>query len=511
MSKPIHPILFASFPVLFLVAHNRDVTSLSDAIVPLAITLGVVLATQLVGTAVFRSPQKIAVVVSWLALLFFSYGHFWSLLEGRMADDALLLGGWAALAVIVVVAVVRTSRSLLDLTRVLNVVAAALVAMTLVTVGADSVRAGPAGSSADKNIFGLVRPDEPRDIYYLIFDRYADAETLRRHLGFDNSAFVAHLEDRGFQVTPGSRANYQNTHMSLASSLNAEHLDSVLSDVRRPSTDLEPMFDAIARNAVARSLQAIGYRYVHVGSWAAFTASSPIADVNLESIETSELTRALYGSTMLSPLLRRDDVDADDDDETQARATRGAFGAIDDAMDVRGPKFVFAHLILPHPPYVFDRHGSFTPERHRDGNVRGYLEQVRFTNTQIRRIVDELLDVPADRQPIVIIQSDEGPYPRLGTRIPDSWADEPAEDLRVKYGILNATFLPGPRSETTVWRSITPVNSFRVVFNRYFGTTLAPLPDESYAIADNKRDAYGLVALGERVRGKPPPFAASGR
>jgi hypothetical protein len=282
-----------------------------------------------------------------------------------------------------------------------------------------------------------------------------------------------------------------------------QHLDTLMQDVRRPSTDLEPMFDKIKRSAVATALKSVGYSYVHVGSWAAFTASSPIADVNLKPVETSELTRALYGSTALSPLLRRGL--AASDDETQRDATRGAFRALDKAADSPGPKFVFAHFIVPHPPYVFDRNGNYTPERDRDGNVRGYLEQVRYTNSEIERIVNRLLAVRADEQPIIVIQADEGPYPRLSTRIPSSWTDESDADLRVKFGILNAYFLPGPRSEFTQYPSITPVNTFRMLFTRYFGANLPVLPDESYAIED-KRDAYTLVPLGDRVRGRPAPY-----
>jgi hypothetical protein len=509
-SRPVHPLLFAAFPVLFLVAHNRDVTSVSEALGPLAITLACVLFVQLLGGAVFRSPRKVAVALSCLSVLFFSYGHVWTLLRGlRIAgmrvNDVALAAAWIALALVSVLAVARTRRPLRDLTRVLNAVAVVCVMTTLVTVVTDTVGGGRVARADVANELGLARPDHPRDVYYLIFDRYADAETLKTHLGFDNTPFLTSLERRGFDVTSGSRANYQNTHMSLASSLNMQHLDALTTNVQRPSKDLHPIFDLIGRNRVAQAFKSMGYRYVHVGSWASFTSSSPIADINLKPVETSELTRALYGSTALSPLLRRGGVAADEN-ETQAAATRGAFRALDTAMDVRGPKFVFAHFILPHPPYVFDRTGAYRPEQQRNGNVAGYLEQLRFANSQIERIVGELLNRPASEQPIVVIQADEGPYPRLGTRFPSSWADEPAADVRVKYGILNAYHLPGPRSEFTEYASITPVNTFRMIFNRYFGTQLAVLPDTSYATAST-RDAYTLVELGARVRGAPAPYA----
>ena len=510
-SRPVHPVLFAAFPVLFLVAHNRDVTSLSQALGPLAITLACVLGAQITGGAVFRSPRKVAVVLSCVAVLFFSYGHVWTLLQGRSIagvrmNDIALAAAWCFLAAASVVAVVHTRRALRDLTRVLNAVAVVCVMTTLITVATDTVGGGRAARADVADDIGLVRPDRPRDVYYLIFDRYADAETLRTHLGFDNSPFIEGLERRGFEITPGSRANYQNTHMSLASSLNMEHLDALTQDVQRPSKDLQPIFDLIGRNRVAQAFRSMGYRYVHVGSWASFTSSSPIADVNLKPVETSELTRALYGSTALSPFLRGTGIANGDASETQREATLGAFRALDRAMDVRGPKFVFAHFILPHPPYVFDRNGRYRPEQERDGNVTGYLEQLRFANAQIERIVGELLDRPADEQPIVVIQADEGPYPRLGTGFPSSWANEPAADVRVKYGILNAYHLPGPRSEFTEYASISPVNTFRMIFNRYFGAEMSVLPDTSYATASN-RDAYTLVPLPNLVGVTPAAFA----
>jgi hypothetical protein len=264
--------------------------------------------------------------------------------------------------------------------------------------------------------------------------------------------------------------------------------------------DLEPVFERIRRSDVARLLKRAGYRYIHVGSWASFTASSPIADVNLPPIGTSEFSRVLYGSTALSPLLR---TAATNENVTQRDATLGAFSKLDEAIGMDGPKFIFAHFIVPHPPYVFDRDGHVNLDPEREGNVRGYLEQVRFTNAHIERITDRLLDVPPDRRPIVVIQADEGPYPRLSTRFPTSWSTEPEGDVRVKFGILNAYYLPGVSD--ALYPTISPVNTFRVIFDRYFGTDLGRLPDESFSTA-SKKDRYTLVGLGDAPRATPSRF-----
>lgn len=57
-------------------------------------------------------------------------------------------------------------------------------------------------------------------------------------------------------------------------------------------------------------------------------------------------------------------------------------------------------------------------------------------------------------------------------------------ELRVKYGILNAYYLPNVDKDalnSSLYPSITPVNSFRLVFNLYFDADYELLPDKSYA------------------------------
>jgi hypothetical protein len=50
--------------------------------------------------------------------------------------------------------------------------------------------------------------------------------------------------------------------------------------------------------------------------------------------------------------------------------------------------------------------------------------------------------------------------------------------LRVRIGILNAYHLPGVETGV-LYPTISPVNSFRVVLNAYFGTKLPLLPDRT--------------------------------
>ena len=86
-----------------------------------------------------------------------------------------------------------------------------------------------------------------------------------------------------------------------------------------------------------------------------------------------------------------------------------------------GPKLVFAHIVSPHPPFVFDENGQAlepsSPYSMNDGDDykgtleeyrAGYPGQVRFVNRQLQQVVDALL-AQSEAPPLIIIQGDHGP------------------------------------------------------------------------------------------------------
>jgi hypothetical protein len=142
-------------------------------------------------------------------------------------------------------------------------------------------------------------------------------------------------------------------------------------------------------------------------------------------------------------------------------------------MDTPGPKFVFAHLAVPHPPWVFGPNGeevqSETAEHIYLGE-QGYLDQLVFVNKKLKEGVDGLL-TGQDNPPVIIIQGDHGPG-FLG--------DAASEDAyRERLGILNAYYLSNGGNDL-LYESITPVNTFRVVFNHYFEQDFELLEDKSF-------------------------------
>ena len=156
------------------------------------------------------------------------------------------------------------------------------------------------------------------------------------------------------------------------------------------------------------------------------------------------------------------------------------------------PLFVFAHMLLPHEPYVFHADGRYKSPAEAATMTReqSYVDQLAYTN----RKIEELLDVLLARTPppVIIIQADEGPFPRRYLADNDSldWRDASERELRRKFRILNAIYFPdGGYNE--LYDDITPINTFPVLFNKYFDEEIPLLPDVSYTFHSNS-DLYSF-------------------
>ncbi len=172
--------------------------------------------------------------------------------------------------------------------------------------------------------------------------------------------------------------------------------------------------------------------------------------------------------------------------------------------DMKDPTFVFAHVFITHGPYLFDRNGRplTNEETNKRSRTISYVDSVIFTNKKIKTLVNKLL-LDSEVPPIIILQADEGPYPERHRLDPDNfnWKQASSTELKEKMAILNAYYLPGIEQRVlrdVLYPSITPVNSFRLVFNLYFDTDFELLPDKSYAYTD-KDHIYDFFDITDKL------------
>jgi len=481
----------------------------------------------LVFGLILRSVIKGALAASFFLLLFYSHGHLYNLLWYFFAvrpftfgAEYILLPLWGILLSGSVMWFILTKRDLAQLNRWVNYVAIILLAISVFSVGLAIATVEHTALTEDDR--GLSRPNvrtssENPDIYYIILDGFARADILAELYHLPRSRLVEFLAQRGFFVARRAGANYCQTDLSLASSLNFKYLDPAKDGYRPDSADRIPLKRMIAQNRVTAFLRDHGYTTVAFASGYEPTTLRN-ADIFLEPVGKAwfldEFQSGLLQTTPLPHIIPEmyrlpfigglSHPQAD----SRRRMLRRTMEMLGEMPARRSPKFVFAHLVTPHPPFLFGPHGEEIDPQGvfdlTDGNaffgrygqdrsdyITGYRNQLQYVETLVIDMVAAILENSA-HPPVIILQADHGPGAYL------DWNDSNRTNMRERLGILNAYYLPDG-GDSLLYDTITPVNSFRVIFNCYFDAQLELLPDESYFSLWHK--PYWFVPVGRAIKG----------
>jgi hypothetical protein len=476
---PLHPLFFAIYPILALLAFNISEVDASSAIRPLVLSTLVAGLLVLIFYWIYRDWKRTALTSTVILILFFSYGHLYLLLKGvevggfYLFRHRTLVPIWIILAAAAIWWVSRKSLDVTSVTYTLNLVGLFLLIFPMIQIVSFSVQSEASQASTQKNTsaLDLKVSSQPPDIYYIILDGYGRSDVLKNEYDYDNSDFLNGLRDLGFYVADCSQSNYAQTQISLASSLNFNYLDA-LSGRFIPGSEDRTGLDALIHHGLVRqSLEKAGYKTVAFATGFLATELSD-ADYFLSprrSIgELNEFESLLMETTFARLLLDANTFGMQNSgSELYRERTLFTLDKLDKLSYIKGPKFVFAHLVIPHPPYVFGPTGG--PVEPADvGTTKTqqgashYRDQALYVSTRMAEIVPRIIANSAT-PPIIVIQGDHGP----------TVASRP----RSRMSNLNVYFLPG--AEKSLYPTITPVNSFRVIFNSYFGQDLQLLEDVS--------------------------------
>ncbi|HUW56289.1 MAG TPA: hypothetical protein VMZ92_06610 [Planctomycetota bacterium] len=515
MRKPfvLHPFLFAMFPVLFLFSRNVRSFGPGVMVLPIVVLLLATAALWGLSALVLRSGSKAGLAVSLLLVLFFSYGHayralpYWNL-KGWFpltTPKTAVFFAWVVLFVVGGWFAVRTRRKLDQFTRVVNVTAAVLVALSFFNIVVYGVsRLGASGEvrpapGEEAPPAAVSSAEALPDIYYIVMDAYGRQDVLRDLYGFDNSGFLDYLKGKGFYVAEKSASNYAHTLLCLSSTLNLKYVQDLLPGADADSNNLMPLIHLTRYSEVRRFLKQRGYTVI------AFSIGAAIAEMTNADLYLTpgwfadEFTNALVDMTPAWVLFQHLAPA-----EQHRRRLLYVFEHLVRVADRPGPKLVFAHLLTPHHPFVFGPNGEPVDPQplnaHADGWLGGrlsedyrtfYAEQLRCVNTKLKEAIDGILAKSA-RPPVIILQGDHGPRSLLRPGGPTP------EAIRERFSILNAYYLPGKGTDD-LRPDITPINSFRIVLNRYFGTNHEMLEGRYYYSTMVR--PYDLKDVSAEVRG----------
>lgn len=312
------------------------------------------------------------------------------------------------------------------------------------------------------------------DVYYIILDAFASHDTLKEFGAYDNTEFIDFLKSKGFYVVDKARSNYDRTPFSISSSMNMQYIDQVPKTLGENYVADNVYYRLIQRSPVLNIFKSLGYKIINISSGSFATDHIPQADQNLHINFGNHFTTCMM---MLTPLLGLEKYFPTMRDGYCQRRLAPKW-LLPEAIKIAGPKFVLVHTDLPHPPSLFDEKGNMLalPREllnDHSSDMKAYVAQLKYCQTEVKSWLNLLLAQPV--KPIIIVQSDHGLYyERPNTK----------EYFNEVMRILNAYYLPPTaanlHSGSAPYSTITPVNSFRMILNRYFAAQLPLLPDQSF-------------------------------
>ena len=491
--KVFHPFLFAVFPILSLYANNKDLVHPSYAVWPLIFSLSLSLALFLFIEHFLKNVQRAAILTSVFLVSFFSFGHFLELpplslikLPNENLNYYILLFFWVIFLATISFFVLSSKRNFEKLTVCFNIVSLFLISVpiSLVTwyeVGSKNVSGLVKDKNSELEIKGAIAKP---DIYYIVLDGYGRKDVLGDIYSFDNGEFIKKLEDRAFYVARESTANYPQTYLSVSSSLNYRYLDNLSASISKDSDDRGPLRELVKENDIYNALREIGYKFVAFPHTWTGTQDNLHADVFMQNkFNVTEFADSLIQSTPLRIFLNKNLFL-----DSYRNKLYFVFDNLGSLSKITAPTFTYVHLLAPHPPFVFDENGEAPETRARfvsfDGDHyfnhnpgiedyrKQYISQLQFINKKILSSLDQIL-ANSSTPPVIILQSDHGPGSEL------FWEDPDRTNMYERMSILNAYYLP-EKGKEMLYPSITPVNSFRVVFNALFDADLELLEDRNY-------------------------------
>jgi len=475
-ARAIHPPLVALLPLLAVYSSNQRMVLLEDLWRPAVVAVVAALLLWGLLRLFLRDQERSAVAASCLIVTFFGY----SIVEGALG----FYGRWAPwvwLPLSLILTVVLVSK--LKATKALNffAVTATLVALAQIGWGHYSLSRQhvlvleQAGTRA-------ARPDSP-DVFYFVLDGYGRSDALQASVGYDNSSFIRELRERGFYVADRAVANYVQTELSLAATLNLDWIQNLLPQAG-PGTDRQVLERLVNNPSVLRDFASRGYETIAVTSrFPTVTFDGAERDLIYEPAGGLSLLEATWLG--LTPLKL--------ESRTMGSMYRQRWHTLSKVFDqLEGlaqrrsrPRFVLAHILAPHPPFVFDEEGNFVrqpgPFGFWDGSDylahignaedyrQRYAKQATYLNKRLLRIVDKLVAASGDK-PVIVLQGDHGAKSGLDQNSLEN------TDLTECFPVLSAFLVPSGIREK-FYPEISNVNTFRVLIEGLFDEP-QPLQDD---------------------------------
>lgn len=476
---PLHPFIFAIYPILFLFAFNVQEVDIWRIFLPLVIAIASTLFLLLILTACLKDRIKAGFITTLFIFIFYTYGYVfdalydWNLFtikHRHLVPVILYIGCYLSY----IIHLIKQQSLKENFNKILNIIATILFIINIIKIVPNEIKkiefnASPIREFVAFNEKDVGEIEDYPDIYYIILDEYASLETIKKVWGYDNGDFAEFLRGKGFFVTEKSKTRSISTFASLANSFNMEYV----TDNHKYEENIELFYNKFNDSKLVRYLKSKGYWMVAIGNIKNITgidSIGPFADANLD-VKFNGIgifNDLIIRKTLLKPFMWSK-YQPDNNIFREAKIYNlNMVKSIDTGL--KRPMFVFLHVFCPHDPFVFGRNGEEIDVSHWyewGGNY--YRDQYIYITNEIKETVSTLLN--RNKNAIIIIQSDHGPRAHHFNNSDVKYSQLKGEENK----IFNAIY--APKIKTSIPDNISSVNAFRIIFNAYF--------DDKFEIFEN--------------------------
>lgn len=323
------------------------------------------------------------------------------------------------------------------------------------------------------------------DIYFLVFDAMASTMSMKEKLNKDNSALDSFLLKENFYIANQARANYNWTIHSLSTTFNMMYLPDYIAPVMDDPKAYFWGANSMLNNSLSSILQKEGYT-IHQYQPISFNNVDWPLDNYFHYMKDQHFFFKTFPGRIYRDIfwnytsinnasIKNIQVNVKNGRyERHKRFVDTAFSLVKNSCSKTGnPKFIYGHFMVPHDPYVFKRNGELkkiTIDQigKREFEPDAYFEQVLYADKLIENLVPY---IKKNNKPntVIIVAGDHGfkDFKKIGYST---------------FNNLNAFYFPDG-NYGLLYDSISSINTFRVVMNKYFNSKLPLLKDSGIIVS----------------------------
>ena len=476
-STLISPFLFSCLPIMFLLSFNAHELPVSDVIIPLIISISIAFIIWII-IRLFLEDKKSSLIVSLFAILFAIYGNVHTQSQVSTSELIQLFGSnlisgpiFLLIGILGTIFFVKT-KSAKEINTIFNVVSLTIILILISNTAIYYIsNTTPYDSSEFLSTPVIISDvDYKPTVFVLILDEFAGKHQLEMDFEYDLTPFNDELKERNFLVPEISIANYPNTSLGRPSFMNMDYINTVAAKVGPDSKDMRIPLELTEKNHLFKMFKANGYKITTFFAGLHAPGDTLYVDEKLCSFGTinTDLRKNFvntylplsYFDSQLLQLFHHEKLQC-------------VFSYIENYQsNSEQPHLVFAHMRLPHHPYIYDEHGNYYNwEQYRgppDSHKPSYLNQLKFSEKKVLDLIDHIQHNHPNS--VIILHSDHG------YRSDINWSNPTDDDIIRGFDIISALYFP--EKETVLPDRLSLVNLYRIFFNVYF--------DAEYEILDNK-------------------------